>query len=270
MKIIHYKRATLWMYSLSLTLVKFWVKNPQETPAIASFILEKGIASPRFFSRNVLTEKYSKEIETELSETAKLYVRYGKNFDPKDPKSYRKLEPIISNKSQMLYFLVRKLKPEIFVETGVAAGESTAYILQGLMDNKKGKLYSIDLPFQWYVYGNHKLHLDSLPAGQMPGYLVPNKLKKNWRLILGDTYEKLPEILNKLKEIDIFLHDSEHTLKTMSFEYKQAWPHLKKGGYLMSDDTDFTEAFQKYCQTKKLKAIYFKKIGVTQKTTSDS
>lgn len=46
----------------------------------------------------------------------------------------------------LVYAIVRVLKPEIVVETGVASGLSSAYILQALEENRKGKLYSIDLP----------------------------------------------------------------------------------------------------------------------------
>ena len=44
------------------------------------------------------------------------------------------------------YYLIRKLKPEIIVETGVWHGISTAYILLALKANSSGKLFSIDLP----------------------------------------------------------------------------------------------------------------------------
>lgn len=259
------QRAFLWVKELLLTLIKFWIKNPQETPAILGFVFEKAIASPRFFVKNVLTEKYSLGIKNSLKQTSQLYDKIGKNFNPTDKNSYKLLEKTLTSKSQLLYFLVRKIKPDKILETGVAAGESTAYILQALKDNKKGKLYSIDLPFQWYIYGNHKLHLDGLPAGKMPGYLVPEGLKKNWTLILGDTYEKLPLLLEDLKQIDIFLHDSEHSDKAMMFEYTQAWPHIKKNGYLFSDDISFTKAFDKFTKTKKISGTVFKDLGIAKK-----
>ncbi len=50
----------------------------------------------------------------------------------------------------MLYTLVRMQKPENIIETGVASGRSSMAILSALKDNKKGRLYSIDLP-QFYA-----------------------------------------------------------------------------------------------------------------------
>lgn len=265
MNSLHIKRGLLWVKELTFTLTKFWIENPSETPAVVEFVLEKVIASPRFISRNILVEKHGQEFSQMLSKTVKFYKKYGRDFNLNNPKSYDKLGSILQNKSQLLYFLVRKIKPNIVVETGVAAGESTGYILQALHDNKKGQLYSIDLPFQWYIYGNHKLHLDSLPAGKMPGYLVPDKLKKNWHLILGNTYEKLPELLKSLKKIDVFLHDSEHTDKTMLFEYRLAWPNIKNAGFLLSDDVSYTKAFDRFLESKKSEGIIFKDLGIIQK-----
>lgn len=262
MALIHLQRTILWISLLILTLFKFWAKNPQETLAIVTFILGKLVAAPRFFSRNIFIEKHSRKLERVLSQTSKLYKEYGDNFNPQDLNYYRKLEKLLNNKAQILYFIIRKHKPEIVVETGVAAGESTSIILQAIRDNKKGKLYSIDLPFQWYVYGNHKLHLDSLAAGQKPGYLIPERLKKDWVLTLGNTQNKLPFLLKKLKKIDIFFHDSEHTNKVMSFEYKTSWAYIKKGGYLLSDDVNYTNAFTRFSKRNKAKKIIFKDLGI--------
>ena len=175
------------------------------------------------------------------------------------------MKKILKDKEQILYFLVRKYKPTVVLETGVAAGVSSGFILQALNDNKKGSLYSIDLPFQWYTYGNNELHLDSLPPGQNSGYLVPNKLRNRWRLTLGDTDQELPKLVKKLRKINIFFHDSEHTFKTMTFEYNQTWSHLPKKGLLLSDDVNFTTAFNKFVRGKKVKYFVFKKIGIAIK-----
>lgn len=265
LKLIYFKRAFLWIVALIYTLAKFWLKNPKESPAVLSFFIEKIIASPRFFSRILFTEKYSQEFESILIKTVNLYKKYGTKFDPKDQNSYKKLKKNLPIRAQILYFLTRKLRPKTVVETGVAAGESTGFILQALFDNNKGRLYSIDLPFQWYIYGKHNLHLDSLPAGKMPGFLVPSKLKKNWKLIMGNTYNELPELLKKIKEIDIFIHDSEHTYKTMLYEYKTSWPYLRDGGALVSDDVSYTKAFNSFSKEKKVKKIIFKDIGILLK-----
>jgi hypothetical protein len=210
-----------------------------------------------------MTESEQTSFEEKLDQVKKMYTKFGSTFDPKTDRSYKRLEKYLSAKEQMLYFLIRKVKPSIVLETGVAAGVSSGYILKAMHDNTKGQLYSIDLPFQWYTYGdNNELHLDSLPYGQTSGYLVPENLRKRWKLIIGNTYDKLPQLVKNLKNIDIFLHDSEHTFKTMMFEYNTAWPNIKRGGILLSDDIHFTKAFNTFSQMKKAEPIEFRELGV--------
>ncbi len=263
---IHLKRAIGWIGMLIFTLFKFWLRNPQETPAILNFILQKSFASSNFFSRNILIEKHTQEYETTMLQTIQLYEKYGSVYNPRDSKSYKKLEKTLSDKNQILYFLIKKLKPKVVVETGVAAGKSTGFILQALHDNEFGKLYSIDLPFQWYIYGDHKLHLDSLPPDKTPGYLVSQRLKKKWHLVLGTTNQVLPKLLKKLGTIDIFFHDSEHTDETMMFEYNISWPTITRKGVLISDDISYTEAFNDFSKAKTGTKILFKDVGILFKS----
>lgn len=64
----------------------------------------------------------------------------------------RKCKKVIGDLSQdcseeeTLYTIIRIRKPDIVVETGVAQGVSSTFILQALEDNGRGQLYSIDLP----------------------------------------------------------------------------------------------------------------------------
>jgi predicted O-methyltransferase YrrM len=46
----------------------------------------------------------------------------------------------------IIYTIIRCLKPRIVIETGVANGASSTFILSALEKNNLGKLYSIDLP----------------------------------------------------------------------------------------------------------------------------
>jgi len=46
---------------------------------------------------------------------------------------------------EILYSIVRHLRPDVVVETGVGGGLSSAFLLKGLQDNQRGRLYSIDL-----------------------------------------------------------------------------------------------------------------------------
>jgi predicted O-methyltransferase YrrM len=150
-----------------------------------------------------------------------------------------------------LYAVLRNLRPSVAVETGVANGFSTAFSLLALQANGEGRLYSIDLPREvgreyepgTFYEGEGRA---GIPPGSEPGWLIPHDLKDRWTLILGRSQEELPPLLERLKTIDTFLHDSEHSFDCMWFEFNAAWPALRPGGVLLSDDVNSTEAFARF------------------------
>lgn len=159
----------------------------------------------------------------------------------------------------LLYFLIRKTKPAIIIETGCWYGNSSTCILAALHKNKTGRLYTIDLPalfetggyYDENPYLNEKSRTASLPQGKMPGFIVPDFLKDQWQLILGPTSEKLPPLLEDLKKIDFFLHDSLHSVDNMTFEFNTAYSYLKKNGILASDNIDWNNVFHSFSENKK-------------------
>jgi len=147
----------------------------------------------------------------------------------------------------ILYCVIRHLKPERVVETGVASGASSYTILQALKMNGAGKLYSIDLPQN--VFGNaFDMLTEKVPEGKKSGWLVPEDLKHTWTLIEGDSKTELPKLLESLERIDIFIHDSLHTYEHMMFEYQTAWKYIKNGGLLISDDAKANSAFDDFAR----------------------
>ena len=82
-----------------------------------------------------------------------------------------------------------------------------------------------------------------MPPGKETGWMVPKELRGRWRLHLGDAKELLPALLPTLGPLDIFTHDSLHSYDHMMFEFRTAWPHLRDGGVLCSDDIDANRSF---------------------------
>jgi predicted O-methyltransferase YrrM len=153
----------------------------------------------------------------------------------------------------MLYLLVRKYKPGVVVETGVARGVSSAYILCAMDENNKGHLYSIDLPpaeAATEESGDGRLQLadGQIHRRYKVGHFVPERLKDRWSLVLGDAKKELLPLLEKLECIDMFYHDSLHTYEHMKFEYETVWPYLADGGLLLSDDILWNKAFYEMCK----------------------
>jgi predicted O-methyltransferase YrrM len=146
--------------------------------------------------------------------------------------------------ARSLYTICRLLQPRIVIETGVAAGVSSAFILKALEDNSRGLLHSIDLPKA------------VLPVGQHSGFVIPDDLRSKWRFHLGTSSEILPSLLSEVQQIDIFIHDSGHTYENMLFEYQTAWPSIREGGLLLSDDVNWNAAFHDFSSHVKRRPQY--------------
>lgn len=130
--------------------------------------------------------------------------------------------------------LARHTEPVTVVETGVARGFTTRVILEALAANRTGRLYSIDLPPP----------LDQGRLTDETGAAVTDALKRRWTLIRGSSRRCLPELLRELGTIDMFVHDSRHTYRNISFELQLVWRVLHPGGFVLVDDIHGNEAFR--------------------------
>jgi hypothetical protein len=115
-------------------------------------------------------------------------------------------------------------KPDVVLETGVAAGITSATALAAMQSNGRGHLYSIDLP----------------PLGTSKeadiGGAIPPELRERWTLEVGPSRILLPKMVERLGSLDIFLADADHSYASQLAEYRTAWPALRDGGLLISDD----------------------------------
>jgi predicted O-methyltransferase YrrM len=150
-----------------------------------------------------------------------------------------------------LYRLLRKLRPEVAVETGVCNGVSTAFLLLALEDNGAGELHSIDLPEVAGEEYEEGTFWDGkggavIPPGKEPGWMVPGELRERWHLVLGRSQDELPPLLERVGEIDFFMHDSEHSYECMRFEFHTAWSALREGGVLVADDVNVNPAWSEF------------------------
>ena len=147
-----------------------------------------------------------------------------------------------------LYAILRALRPAVAVETGVCNGVSTAFLLLALHANGEGELHSIDLPefagedYEPGTFWDGKGGA-VIPAGHVPGWMVPERLREDWHLVLGRSQDELPGLLECLRTIDFFMHDSEHSEACMRFEFEAAWAALREGGVLAADDVTANSAF---------------------------
>ena len=126
------------------------------------------------------------------------------------------------------FVLARHLGPTRIVETGVARGVTTRFLLSAA---PQAIVYSIDLP-----------PMDPRWARQSCS-LVPEGMRDRWRYVRGASRRMLPRLTAAIGSLDLFVHDSSHTRRTVLFECESAWAHLRPGGAIVVDDADKSRGF---------------------------
>ena len=129
------------------------------------------------------------------------------------------------------YLSCRLIQPSVVMETGVAYGVSSAFILKALEANGRGTLHSVDLPPL------------RMKAERFWGIAVPDELRGRWCLHRGSSTPVLPRLLRQMGSVDLFVHDSLHTYRNMRREFETVWPYLRTGGLLLADDVERNRAF---------------------------
>lgn len=207
---------------------------------LPAFVLPENETYETFLAR--LGEFFDSDIgefsaEKEIQEIEKHIVEQNTVLKEKAPFS------LIHNSDFTLarscYILCRILRPEVVLETGVAYGVNSAFILTALEKNRRGALHSIDLP----------------PIGEESdkyiGYFIPEPVRYRWKLHRGSSKRMMPQILPMLKSVDVFIHDSLHTYYNMKREFESVEPYLNSQAAIIADDVDDNAAFVKLIEQKK-------------------
>jgi predicted O-methyltransferase YrrM len=159
--------------------------------------------------------------------------------------------------SYTLFLIARALKPQWFLETGVANGKSSLMILQGMALNQHGTLISVDIAtLEASGADRHKAE------GLQTGWLVPDRLRARWDLRIGSSHEVLPRIAGSAPKLDIFMHDSLSNYENMMFEYGQARRLVASKGMLISDDIEASAAFSEFSAQHGTHVSCFGTLGV--------
>jgi hypothetical protein len=136
--------------------------------------------------------------------------------------------------ARIAYVICRALRPAVVVETGVAYGVTSAFILQALEVNARGTLYSVDLP---------PLHPHS---DQFVGSVIPQGMRSRWQLHRGSGQRVLPGLLPTLPRVDVFIHDSLHTFQNIQAELELVTPRLNHRAVVLVDDIQDNRAYAQW------------------------
>jgi hypothetical protein len=128
--------------------------------------------------------------------------------------------------------VVRHARPEVVIETGVAHGVTSRVVLEALLRNDFGHLWSIDLPFPF----DHRLHGET-------GLAVTDDCRQRWSYLEGSSRQRLPQLVSQLGHVEMFIHDSLHTARNTVFEMEQVAPAMPPGGVMLVDDIKMHRGF---------------------------
>jgi hypothetical protein len=109
-------------------------------------------------------------------------------------------------------------------------------ILEGLHRNENGHLWSVDLPAV-----DPALHHEI-------GVAVPEDLRSRWTYVEGTSRRRLPELVRRLQQVDLFIHDSLHTARNTYFELDTVWSTLPPGGAAVVDDINRNLGFSRFVE----------------------
>ena len=136
--------------------------------------------------------------------------------------------------TRAIWCLARHLRPKKIVETGVAHGVTSRCILDALDRNGDGHLWSIDLP-----------PVDRFWRQQV-GAAVGDRYADRWTYFSGSSRRHLPKLLSQLGQIDLFVHDSLQSERSVRFKLDRAWAAMGPKGAIVVDDVDANWGFRSF------------------------
>ncbi len=156
---------------------------------------------------------------------------------------------------ELLYLLTRVVRPSLALETGVAAGWSSAAVLAAMRANGTGRLMSSDFPF--FRLPDPERYI---------GYIVPDHLKSGWSLRIRGDRRNLEEFLRPDTMVDLVHYDSDKTRDGREFFLRRVRPHLTARHIIVMDDIQDNLVFREYAERQahfRVFAYEGKYIGVT-------
>ena len=132
------------------------------------------------------------------------------------------------------YAIVRAMQPNLIVETGTEKGLGSLVLAEAILKNGKGKLITIDME----------------PSS---GLLIGGKYSEVISQVIGDSIQALSQI----DQVDMFIHDSDHSSEHEAREFGVITPRLTVSGIVLSDNSHVTNELSKWSLDNGRKFFYF-------------
>jgi predicted O-methyltransferase YrrM len=181
-------------------------------------------------------ESLRRRLLIENTEISRLDFGAGHAFDPDAEPTVKKttvsrlcrVAGTPEKQGQLLYYLVKELKPQCCLELGTCLGISAAYQAAALERNAK------------------IVTLEGDPAtAEIARKTFREMGLTNVEVITGPFAETLPETLLSLKQIDFVLIDGHHDGEAMKNYFALIQPWLSENACIVFDDIDWSAGMQK-------------------------
>lgn len=257
--------SNIWKIKNSIRLLGYYDALFYLVQKIISKVVEIFVIRSQYqnekaiFHQAITIEDFLKKIDKNLSlETEVFFKKVNSQMVLKHPS----FKIGGAGSIRLCYFVSRKIKPELIIETGVASGFSSLSFLSALDKNQNGgHLYSSDLPY-----------LAAADSMKVIGSVVPKHLRHNWKLFTRGDMFNLPDILKIVKrDIDLIHYDSDKSFLGRYFALKSLLPKLSEKGLLLMDDIGDNCFFEWLVKREKLNHIFVidgnKYVGIAWKTS---
>lgn len=214
------------------------LRRHHETPSVAELYFAGGLTTS---SHCDLLAEFAPEIETifinkcrgEFTELSDQLENRKRRQRLAYPVSFQ----VERGSAFVLYVLTRHYRPSVVLETGVANGESTFFLLAALRANGCGKLHSVDVSDE-------------------VGGLLAKEEREAWVLhVIDGSKAAFRRVLHEVAPVDLFIHDSDHGYWWQLFELQNALEHMSTTGIIASDDCDKSYAFIDFCKGARASAV---------------
>ena len=141
------------------------------------------------------------------------------------------------------YAIVRAMKPETVIETGIDKGLGSCVLAAALLKNKEEG-------FKGIYYGT-----DINPNA---GAFFSEPFTSVGKLLIGDSIESLKKL--QVDKIDIFINDSDHSSEYEEQEYETVKSKLHDKSIIIGDNSHSNSKLREFAQSSGRKFLFFQEM----------
>ncbi|WP_020592350.1 class I SAM-dependent methyltransferase [Kiloniella laminariae] len=221
-------------------LTIFWLKNSNENTNYTYDLEEKNKLHLAFLISAITNSKFEiiNSYITEICDDEELKKHISSHI-AKSSLSFMADQTARYGRRVGWYAIVRALKPNIVVETGVDKGLGACVLTAALKKN--------------HIEGNSGYYYGT-DINPKAGYMLSGSYAEFGEIIYGDSIESLKNLNHT---IDIFINDSDHSNEYEACEYRTISNKLSKRSVILGDNSHSTNELLEFSLKNNRDFIFF-------------